>query len=452
MNDRVSQPLVLDGKDPRNVRGDPITADRYYSREFAQREWEHMWTRVWHIAAREQQLEAPGDFVVHDFLRESVIIVRQQGGSLKGFYNSCGHRGQRLVSGDGGMNGFTCPYHGWRWGIDGVLEDLPDPDDFPQGNPCGKLKLVEVRVDTWGSFVWYTMDTEAPALLDYLAPMPEYYRNFPLEMTVRVLWVRTELESNWKFFCDNFNESYHTRTVHPQVPPIIDQDHFTSRYEMYPMGHAGIIQMGRPSLRDRLPDGVPHPFDAALTEWGIDPASYPDYETKAHQGWLDLKAAKRKLWKEKGYLHYEHLTDEELTESPFHFIFPNIAIAPSSDTYLVLRWEPHPTDPEKCFFDLWTMVYPVEGEAQRVPRVGTRAMKIEEAPYQFREYDGGCGVADLSDQVVYQDWALTRGLQAGIRSRGFQPPYLAAQETRVQRFHEVLNDYLEGRAPGRPRS
>ena len=127
------------------------------------------------------------------------------------------------------------------------------------------------------------------------------------------------------------------------------------------MGHNRIIQMGRPSLRDRLPDGEAHPFDDLLRAWDIDPDVYPDFETKALQGWLDLKKAKKELWKDKGYLHYEYLNDEELTESPFQVIFPNIAIAPGADSFLVWRWEPHPTDPEKCFFDQWTMAYPVEG-------------------------------------------------------------------------------------------
>jgi hypothetical protein len=32
-----------------------------------------------------------------------------------------------------------------------------------------------------------------------------------------------------------------------------------------------------------------------------------------------------------------------------------------------------------------------------------------------------------------------------VRSRGYRDAHLAAQETRVRFFHEVLNDYLEGR-------
>jgi hypothetical protein len=293
------------------------------------------------------------------------------------------------------------------------------------------------------------MDDEAPALMDYLEPLPEIYKNHQFEKSVRIQWIRVALNCNWKFSSDNFSESYHTRTVHPQVPPIIDQDHFTSRYEMFPMGHARIMQMGRPSLRDRVPEGEHHPFDDALRAWDIDPDGYPDYETKAIQGWLDLKAAKRRLWKEKGYLHYEHLTDEELTESPFQMIFPNIAFGASADGMGMFRWEPHATDPEKCYFDMWQMTYPVEGIEETVHRTARIPLKIREAEYDFREYDNGQGVLDLSDQVVFQDWLITAALQSGWRSRGYQEPYLAGQETRVRRFHEVLNDYLAGNPPGR---
>ena len=92
-------PLTLGGRDPGLLRGDRMTGERYYSCEFAQREWEHMWTRIWHVAGRENELPEPGDYIVHDFMHESVIVIRQDDGSLKAFYNSCGHRGQRLAWG-----------------------------------------------------------------------------------------------------------------------------------------------------------------------------------------------------------------------------------------------------------------------------------------------------------------------------------------------------------------
>ena len=136
--------LAIDGKEPSNLRGDPITNDRYFSKEFMAKEWEHMWTKVWLIAGREVQLKEPGDYIVHDLVTESVIIVRQDDGSLKGFYNSCAHRGQRLVECDSFQNSFRCPYHDWEFGLDGNVISCPDEDDYPQGSPVGRRKLVEV--------------------------------------------------------------------------------------------------------------------------------------------------------------------------------------------------------------------------------------------------------------------------------------------------------------------
>ena len=469
--------LAIDGKDQKNLRGDPITNDRYFSRDFMQKEWDHMWTKVWLIAGREVQIKEPGDYIVHDLISESVIIVRQDDGSIKGFYNSCAHRGQRLVNFDSSQESFRCPYHDWQFGLNGDVIGCPDPDDFPEGSPIGKRKLVEVRVDTWDGFIFYTMNDKAPELLEYLDPLPEIYKNHNFKNQIRAQWVRVELDVNWKFFCDNFNESYHTRFVHPQVPSVIDQDHFTSRYEMFPKGHARIIQMGRPSLRDRVAEGEDHPFKGILEDWGVDTSKYKDYETLSEQGWMDLKKAKRENYKEKGYYHYENLSDEELTESPFQFIFPNIAMGVQADGCILLNWFPHPTDPEKCYFDLWDMGYPIGGSAKGIGKTGrdnnqefnstsagigetgrtsnqeyfsrtkVNPIILQEVELDFRDYDNGKGVEDLWDHVVYQDWQLTDGLRRGVRSRGYQEPYLASQETRVRFFHEKLHDYLNGNPP-----
>lgn len=444
MDQPAIHPLTMDGRDPAALRGDPISGDRYTSREFMQQEWDHLWTRIWHVAGRTAELEEPGDYVVHDFRHESVICIRQDDGSIKAFYNACGHRGMRLTDGSAFAEAFTCPYHGWKWGKDGMLQYAQDPHDFPQGNPCGKLKLKELRCAIWGGFVWYTMDDAAPDLLDYLAPIPELYKNYPMDTGVRVFWMKINLNTNWKFATDNFSESYHTRTAHPQVPPWIDQDVDTARHEMYPAGHGRTVQPMRPSLSDRLPDGVPHPFDHILRQWDIDPDSYPDYEAKAMQGWLDLKAAKRRLWRERGYLHYEHMDDEQITDSPHTVIFPNVTISFLPDNILFFRTEPHADDPGKCTFDLWCMAFPVAGQTE-VESIMAGPQPFSEADMLWRDFDNGRGVPEIEGQIVYQDMMLAEGMQRGMHSRGYGDAYLSAQETRVRYFHEVLNDYLAGR-------
>lgn len=443
----LSDPEPMDGRDPALLRGDPITGERYYSRDFAQTEWDGLWTRIWHIAGRTAELTEPGDFVVHNFMKESVICVRQADGSVRAFYNSCAHRGMRLVAGSSSVDAFTCPYHGWRYGLDGMLRDAQDRQDFPQGDPCGKLGLKELRCDTWGGFVWYSMAPDGPSLHDYLAPLPEVYANYPMDTAVRVAWYRIALNTNWKFVTDNFSESYHTRTAHPQVPPWIDQDVDTARHEMWPTGHGRTVQPMRPSLSDRLPDDAPHPYKMILRQWDIDPDSYPSYEEMAMQGWLDLKVAKHAKWREKGYVHYEHMSDEEITDSPHTVIFPNVTISFLPDNLILFRSEPHPDDPEKCYFDLWCMAFPVAGqEVVESVMAGPRPLREADA-CEHRDFNGGRGVPELAGQIVYQDMELAEGMQAGMHSRGYADAYLSAQESRVRFFHEVLNDWIEGRKP-----
>lgn len=446
MTEPIRHPLTMDGRDTSNLRGDRITGDRYYSQEFAQKEWDHLWTKIWHVAGRLADIPQAGDYLVHNFKKESVIAVRQDDGSIRAFYNSCRHRGMRLVSESSSTEEFHCPYHGWRYSKDGALVFAQDnKTDFPQGDPCEKLRLNELKCETWGGFVWYSMDPDAQPLATYLEPLPEVFKNYPMDTAVRVAWYRIELNANWKFVTDNFSESYHTRTAHPQVPPWIDQDVETARHEMWPKGHGRTVQPMRPSLSDRLPEGQPHPYKMILQAWDIDPESYGSYEELAMQGWLDLKAAKRKLWKERGFLHYENMDDEQLTDSPHTVIFPNVTISFLPDHLVLFRSEPHPEDPEKCYFDLWCMAFPVEGveEVDSVMAGPKPLREVDEC--EHRVFDGGRGIPELAGQIVYQDMELAENMQAGMNSRGYEDAYLTGQETRVRFFHEVLNDWLDGK-------
>jgi nitrite reductase/ring-hydroxylating ferredoxin subunit len=143
----ANYPVSPDAEFPR-ARGDAITGERYTSKDFANLEWEKMWTRVWHLGGRVSQLEEAGDFITHNFLRQSVMMVKQKDGGIRAFHNVCRHRGNRLVgSTEGGVNEhFTCPYHGWKWGIDGALNWVQDEEDFAEGihicNASTKLNSV----------------------------------------------------------------------------------------------------------------------------------------------------------------------------------------------------------------------------------------------------------------------------------------------------------------------
>ena len=430
----------IDGSNAQALRGDPITGDRYWDPAFMAKEWEHMWTRIWHIGAWKAQFEEPGDYVVHNFLNESVVIMLQEDGSYRAFYNTCQHRENRLTwAGEGAGDGLTCSYHGWHFGIDGVLEHAQDPDDFEGGDPCGQVSLVEVRCESWGGMVWYTMADDIAPLMAWLDPIPDLFANRDLETHVRVLWRTFEVDANWKFASDNFNESYHLPTVHPELATTTDEDYKNTLFYMYPNGHNFMIEQGRPSLRAKKPNEVEPPFDAFLADWGLDPA---DFAGRSRDGRVALQQQKRKLWKEKGYWHYEKMTDGELTDFYHHTLFPNVTMTGNADGTHMFRTEPHPTDPNKCTFDYWFLAPIVEGE-EAASIAGPRP--YEEVPHEHFVYGSGAVIDDMMDSFLIQDLGVAVGQQMGLKSRGYRDAILSGQESRVRRFHEVLNDYLEGR-------
>jgi Rieske 2Fe-2S family protein len=88
---------------------------------------------------REEELPGAGAHRVLDIAGESIIVVRNQEGVLRGFYNVCRHRGTRLChsaevqargpsefrSGVVAGRRIVCPYHQWAYDLDGHLVAAP---------------------------------------------------------------------------------------------------------------------------------------------------------------------------------------------------------------------------------------------------------------------------------------------------------------------------------------
>lgn len=419
------------------VRGDPITGERYYSQAWMRAEWERVWTRVWHIGGMAADLEEPGDYVVHRLMKESVVMIRQHDGSVKAFFNACKHRGNRLALGDFGVgNGLTCSYHGWHWGIDGTLEAVQDVSDFPQGNPCGKLRLNEIPCETWGGFIWFNMDAQARPLRDWLGFVVDQLAPYNMDMMTRVVALTAEVDCNWKIIRDNFNEAYHIPTLHPEIATHIDDDHADTVFEMYPNGHNRMVMKGGCPTGRLLSDVVQAPLDDILRFWELDPAEFAGRPSAAR---LALQKQRRALASLKGYRHYADLSDSQLTDYYHYTLFPNVTFTMAPDGFQVLRSEPHPTDPEKCIFDHWYMAHPIVGRDSVDGPTGTVPFEKAER-IVCRHGDRTLGA------VADQDLSVAVSQQLGLHSRGFEGGYLADQEKRVQRFHEILNDHIEGRA------
>ena len=73
-----------------------LPSEYYCTAEVYARERERIFCREWVCVGREAELPNPGDSRLLDVAGESVILVRNDAGALRGFYNVCRHRGAQL--------------------------------------------------------------------------------------------------------------------------------------------------------------------------------------------------------------------------------------------------------------------------------------------------------------------------------------------------------------------
>jgi len=449
------QPTPRDHQPDPIIRGDKISGERYYSKDFMEKEWDFMWTKVWQIAGWASEIPNPDDFFIYKIRREEILVVRQKDNSIKAFYNVCPHRGNILVHVENGsLDTFKCTYHGWTYDTQGILRDLLDPEDFDGGNPCGKIKLKEVQCRAALGFVWINLDDNPREFEEALSPLLNHLRPYQPERFIRVLNLTCEIDCNWKIIHDNFNESYHLPTLHPELSVHIENNYKFSQFDMYENGHNRMLMPGhKPALGNESPNDVQFPLDEALKAWDLNP---DDFKGKAQETRLAIQKQKRKLAKEKDFWHYEFLTDEQLTDYYFYNCFPNYDITMTPDGIQVQRPQPHPTDPEKCLFEHWWFVPKMKrlsgsatfigsdttettaGENMTETPLGPRPLRT--AAHEWIVYP-----EDSMGYVTDQDIGMAIGQQKGVKSRGFDDAILTGQETRVRRYREVLNDYIEGR-------
>jgi phenylpropionate dioxygenase-like ring-hydroxylating dioxygenase large terminal subunit len=419
-----------------------ITGERYTSHSFMEKEMDKVWAKVWNIGGWSNEIPESGDYITHEIGRESILMVRQEDHSIKAFHNVCPHRGNRLVHDDNGSSpSFTCTYHGWKFNNEGILIYAQDEDDFPQGNPCGKINLTEIPCEIYGGFIWYNMNENCSSLFDFLGEVKKYFDMHDLNGMKRVYYKVSEVPFNWKALRDNFNESYHLPMTHPQIIDYFDDDYKNTDFELFETGHNLMKMKGcLPSLRDKGTFEMNEKLEGDLLNWNLNPK---DFDGKAHLVREALQKQKRKLGSKRGFDHFERMPDAWLTDA-FHFnIFPGTSITFTAEVCTLQRTEPHPTDPNKSIYDHWQMALRAT-DSENPETNPTMLVASPEDMVEWKEVDKHVvifGEETLSD-VADQDLDRSSAQQLGFHSRGFKGAYLSGQENRVQQFHNFIDRYI----------
>src|SRR5436190_1323863 len=138
-----------------------------------QAEREHVFGKTWCVVGRVEQIEKPGSFLTAEVAGWPVLVVRDQEGVLRAFFNVCRHRAAPLLTEEcGSVTKLRCRYHGWTYDLAGKLRGTPEFDgvaDFRREDNG----LHEIEVATWGPLVAVRATPGSVSFADYLAPLPE---------------------------------------------------------------------------------------------------------------------------------------------------------------------------------------------------------------------------------------------------------------------------------------
>jgi phenylpropionate dioxygenase-like ring-hydroxylating dioxygenase large terminal subunit len=140
------------------------------------------------------------------------------------------HRGRKLATQPGNKSEFRCPFHGFCWQLNGDFKESPSPWDY-QHLSDEVLKLPELRVETWGGFVFVTFDRAAPPLMQVIGPLDWHFKDWCLEDRFIQYHVAKVVPCNWKVVAEAFMESQHAPTTHPQIMTHVTD--VNSQYDVF---------------------------------------------------------------------------------------------------------------------------------------------------------------------------------------------------------------------------
>jgi nitrite reductase/ring-hydroxylating ferredoxin subunit len=419
-----------------------VPRERYYDREFFELEKQHLWPRVWQMACRLEEIPEPGDFVEYEICDQSILVVRQPDRTVKAFHNVCPHRATQLCKGAGRVGGgqIVCPFHGWRWNLDGTNSFVYGAEGFePECLRPDDIRLQECRVDTWGACVWINMDPDARPLHEALAP------GAPLLDAVgagnmRVWWWKEViLQANWKVAQEAFHEAYHVMQTHPQLTMGLGeaQPPDMAEYTAFENGHARFQANPNVGMGGRQ-TGADEFIESARLLWEGQDAMTLERDVRVFEGIRNRVPPGDDFAPAAIAALYEYAAGAGIPMPPPGegirlwggeiFLFPNYFMLPMYGNSLAYRSRPYNDDPECCRFEIWSLTTYPEGEEP-----GRATLKGRFAPDD----------PDNWGLIPRQDMSNIERQQRGFHSHGYRESRLATVwERAVSNMHEELDRYL----------
>ncbi len=438
-----------------------ISVGRYIDPAFMKLEFERLWSRVWQVAARVDEVPEVGDYATYDIGDQSVIIVRADQSTIKAYYNVCPHRGTALAVGSGrfGSCRIICPFHGWRWDLQGNNQLLLDREEFRGGQlRDSDVALRPLQVVVFAGFVFINFDPNPQPFDEFIAPVRQYIEDLAIGDMRHYWWKSIPVPANWKVAQEAFFEAYHVSATHPQLEkvgrdvvygnrPDDGQGEMTHRnvmYDAFAQGHGRFYGGKKTPMQGHIQEPKGDPVDEmaarlSLLVEGLDAMVLKeDVDLLLELRGKPIPAGSSLGGEYVRALYAKAAAEQRPMPKPSAdtlamwggeiYIFPNFMILPQAGNAQMYRSRPDPTDPNKCTFEIYsTRTYPA---AVKPPRASVERVTELSDPSQLR-------------LIPRQDLGNIPRIQKGLHSRGIRHTWLAGnQEKMILNMHQELDRYL----------
>jgi phenylpropionate dioxygenase-like ring-hydroxylating dioxygenase large terminal subunit len=411
--------------------------ERYTSQAFCDAEFRDLWPNVWQIVCLESEVAEVGDYVEYQIGDESVLVVRGADGVLRALSNVCRHRATCIKEGAGRAAELRCPFHGWRYGLDGSLLEIVNDWDFPVAD-SQRAGLPRFAVETWSGFVFVSLASEPEPLSEFLGPVRDLFAGYMMEKRYRQLAVSIVVPCNWKVALAAFPEIYHVPWTHPQLSTYSSD--VDSSFEILGK-HGKLVHAMRPSPNSPFEVDEETYLETRLESLSkILPSGSCERALREFSEGRTARELLAELWRESYAIRGIDVSmhaDADFVDSHGYLLFPNVVafVGMGSAGHNVWRFRPNAHDPDSSILEVWLLTFP-EQASTRPPN---SLIVAYPAGTTFSEAMPGSRLGAVFDQ----DLSNLAGMQRGLHSK-FYPGTTHAlyQESLIRHFEETLDLYV----------
>jgi phenylpropionate dioxygenase-like ring-hydroxylating dioxygenase large terminal subunit len=415
---------------------------RYLSPDVHALEVERLWTKVWQMACREEEIPNVGDHLIYEVVDKQIIVVRSASDEIRAFFNACPHRARMICNTSGNVTHFRCPFHGLAWQLDGSVKHVPFPWDFP-GVTDEDWTMFSVKIARWQGFVMINMDPDAMSFDDYIAGLRKHVDAWDFENRYIALHIKQMVRANWKLNIEATLEDYHIMATHPQALPFIPWG--SSQYmanKDTPHWSRLLFGMGVPSFMAQEGANDQKTLDALKAQYGALPGEEAAWVVPSGgSARTQLAEINRKRnSKMANGKDFSQAADTEMIDNWVYPVFPNTYIWGGSSNYFY-RYLPWKDDPEMSTMEIYFLLPLPEG----MPRPAPAKMVLHGPDQKFSDMPELAGpVGEFWDQDLTNIEWVQRGLKTlpkdGVRLANYN-------ESQIRHFHRTYDMYMSGNPP-----